>query len=78
MHIVLIICAILFGAFWVANAAIMLVSPKWWFKISVLDGFRGTMTERKYGNARGHLQVRALGAIFLAASLLTIYDMISN
>jgi len=78
MHIVLIICAILFGAFWVANAAIMLISPKWWFKIAVFDGIRGTMTERKYGNAWGHLQVRALGAIFLAVSVWIMYDIISN
>jgi len=36
------------------------------------------MTERKYGNVRGHLQVRILGAIFLAVSLGIIYDVISN
>jgi hypothetical protein len=78
MHLILIICTILFGAFWVANAAIMLASPKLWFHFSSWSGTQGAMTERKYGNAWGHLQIRILGAIFLAVSLGIIYDIISN
>jgi hypothetical protein len=69
MHVILIICSILFGVFWVANATIMLASPKRWFQLpSPWSGVRGTMTEQKYGNTWGHLQIRILGAIFLAAA----------
>jgi hypothetical protein len=78
MHVILIICAILFGVFWVANAAIMLASPKLWFQLPSWSGVHGTMTEQKYGNTWGHLQIRILGAIFLAVSLGIIYDIISN
>jgi len=77
-QLILVLCAILFGVFWITNAAIMLGSPKLWFKFSSWSGTQGVMTERKYGNTWGHLQIRILGAIFLAVSLGIIYDLISN
>jgi hypothetical protein len=78
MHVILIICAILFGVFWVANAAIMLVSPRLWFRLPYWSGVHGTMTERKYGDTWGRLQIRTLGGMFLAIPLWIIYDIISN
>jgi hypothetical protein len=77
-HLILVICTILFGVFWICNAGIMLTSPKLWFKFSSWSGTQGVMTERQYGNTWGHLQIRLLGAIFLAVSLWVIYDLVSN
>jgi len=78
MHLVLVICAILFLIFWVSNAAIMLVSPKLWFRLPSWIGVRGTITEQQYGNTNGYLIVRMLGTIFLVAGLGIIYGVISN
>ena len=64
MHIVLIICAILFGAFWVANAAIMLISPKWWFKIAVFDGIRGNHDRAKIWKCLGTPASKGIGCNF--------------
>ena len=77
-HVALIICAIVFAVLWVSNAAVMLVSPKTWLQLPSWTGVHGTMTQRKYDNSWGRLQVRLLGAIFLTVSLGIIYDVVSN
>ena len=74
----LVICTILFGIVWITNAAIMLASPKLWFRLPSWTGVHGIMTERKYGNKWGFLQIRILGGIFLVAGLGIIYHAFSN
>jgi hypothetical protein len=74
MHGVLVILAILFAILWIAHSTIMLISPKFWFRMPSRLGVHGTMTERKYGKKLGYLKVRLLGAIFLSGALWVIYD----
>lgn len=74
-HVVLVACAISFGLLWVANAVIMLASPRFWFRMPNWSAFRGSMTERQYGDRAGHLLVRFLGATCLGLSLWIFYDM---
>ncbi len=62
----------------VANAVIMLVSPRVWFRMPGWSSFRGTITERQYGDRAGHFLVRFLGATCLGFSLWIFYDMISH
>ncbi len=77
-HTGLVICAITFAVLWVTNAVIMVTSPKLWFRLPSWTGVRGTMSEQRYGNTWGHVQVRALGAIFMAVIAWVIYDVLSN
>jgi hypothetical protein len=58
--------AVLVGFMFTFNGIVMLVSPKAWFRIPPWLAGRGTMTEQKYSTRNGALQVRALGAIFIA------------
>jgi hypothetical protein len=73
-HMFLVACAILFGLLWVANAVIMLVSPRLWFRMPNWASFRGSMTERRYGDRAGYFLIRFLGATCLGFSLWMIYD----
>jgi len=77
-HVVLVICALLFGLLWVANAVIMLTSPRLWFRMPYWTAFRGSVTERQYGDRAGHFLIRFLGATCLAFSIWIFYDMFSH
>jgi hypothetical protein len=48
------------------NALYMLISPKAWWELPKWLGLQGVMTKERYGNRRGALQVRALGAMIIA------------
>ena len=71
MHIVVVIFAILFGLFWVTNAAIMLTSPKIWFRT---PWRKGRVTQDDYDTRWGRVQIRIVGAVFLAAWIWIVYD----
>ena len=77
-HTVLVICAVLFGLLWVANAAIMLASPRVWFRMPYWSCFHGSITERRYGDRAGHFLIRFLGATCLGISMWIVYDMFSH
>jgi hypothetical protein len=49
-----------------SNAAVMLISPRLWFRLPHWMRLTGSLTERKFSSGFGGLQVRILGAIFLA------------
>jgi len=67
----------IFAAVWVFNGLIMLVSPRAWFRLPSWRGFQGSLTEAKYGSGWGAIQVRLLGAIFLAVPLGVLYNSLS-
>jgi hypothetical protein len=57
--------AALFVAFmFLFNGALMLISPKTWFRLPRWLAGHGTMTEHKYSGRGGQLQVRMLGMVF--------------
>jgi hypothetical protein len=74
-HFFLLAFAFLVGAYIFFNATVMLISPKLWFRLPSWFAPRGTMAERRYGNKRGYIQVRALGAIFFAVIVWMIYSL---
>jgi hypothetical protein len=61
------VAASLVGFMFTFNGIVMVVSPRTWFRLPSWFAGRGTMTERKYSTRNGSLQVRVLGAIFVAA-----------
>jgi len=67
----------IFAAVWVFNGLIMLASPRAWFRLPSWLGFQGALTEAKYGSGWGAIQVRLLGAIFLAVPLGLLYNSLS-
>lgn len=60
------------------NATYMLVSPRAWFRLPGWIGARGTMTEAKYGNGFGAVQVRLTGALLLGVLAWVIYDTLAK
>jgi hypothetical protein len=56
----------LIGAVLSANAIIMLVSPKAWFRLPLWISAKGSLTEEEYANGSGRLQIRMMGATWLA------------
>jgi hypothetical protein len=58
------------------NGAVMLISPKAWWRLPSWLAGHGTMTERKYDSRGGRLQVRALGAIFIAVVAYVVIDIL--
>jgi hypothetical protein len=57
------------------NGAVMLISPKAWWRLPSWLAGHGT-TERKYDSRGGRLQVRALGAIFIAVVAYVVIDIL--
>jgi hypothetical protein len=70
------LAALLVGLMFTFNGIVMLVSPKMWFRLPSWLAGRGTMTELKYGNRNGYLQVRALGAILIAAVAYVLISLL--
>ena len=56
------------GAILTINAAVMLVSPRTWFKLPTWIRAQGTISERKNSRGFGALELRLLGALMLACS----------
>ena len=49
-----------------ANAILMLISPRTWFRLPSWIRLSGSLVEEKFGRGWGGIQVRALGGLFLA------------
>lgn len=62
----------------VVNGLFMLFSPKAWFRLPGWFAGRGSLIETKYGNGFGAMQVRVLGAIFVAVPMWCVYDALSK
>jgi len=56
------------------NAFLMLVSPKAWFRLPGWMLAKGTLTEKKYGQGWGAIQVRLTGAMTLSLIVWALYD----
>jgi len=67
---------LLFTVLWVANGLLMLISPRAWFRLPRWLGVHGAMTEAKYGTGWGAVETRVLGAIFVAAPIWIVCDML--
>lgn len=66
------------GAILAINAAVMLVSPRTWFKLPTWIRAQGTISERKNSHGFGALELRLLGALMLAAIVWVIYDSVKK
>jgi hypothetical protein len=66
------------GAILTINAAVMLVSPRTWFKLPTWIRAQGTISERKNSRGFGALELRLLGALMLAAIVWVIYDSLKK
>jgi hypothetical protein len=56
----------LVGLCFFINGCFMLISPKAWFRLPRWFPARGPLSETKYGSGSASMQVRILGAIFIA------------
>jgi hypothetical protein len=68
--------AILVGLVMTINAAVMLASPRAWFRLPPWLMARGSLTEDRYGGGWGAVQIRLTGAVILAAVAWVLYDML--
>jgi hypothetical protein len=58
------------------NGLFMVVSPRAWFRLPGWFPGRGSLTEVRYGSGWGAVQIRLVGAVFLALPAWAAYDML--
>jgi uncharacterized membrane protein len=61
------------GAVLFVNALFMLASPRAWFRLPHWIRAQGSLTEQRYANGWGGIQVRSAGAILLAFIAWVVY-----
>jgi len=61
------------GAVLFVNALFMLASPRAWFRLPHWIRAQGSLTEQKYANGWGGIQIRSAGAILLAFIAWVVY-----
>jgi hypothetical protein len=74
MKAVGVVVIVLFGAFLFGNGLLMLLSPKVWFRLPSWLGVHGSLTKKKYSRGPASVEVRLLGAIFVAVISWVVYD----
>ena len=62
----------------VANALYMLISPKAWLRLPGWLRLGGELALQRYGNNRGLLKVRILGAIFIATVIWIAAELLTS
>ena len=72
-----VVCLILVVVAVAFNASFMLISPRAWFRLPFWMRLGGGLDERKYLNGWGAIQVRLLGACFLAVMIWVLYHSCS-
>jgi len=60
------------------NAALMVVSPRAWFRVPRWIRLTGTMSEDKFASGWGAIQVRLLGGCFLAIMAWFLHGCLSS
>jgi hypothetical protein len=65
----------LVGLLMMVNGIFMLLSPQRWFQLPPWLGSKGTVTEQKYSDGWGAVQIRFVGAVLIGAVVWVIYDM---
>ena len=61
-----IVCFIVVVVAVVGNGVLMLASPRTWFRIPHWVRLSGSLSETKYSSGWGAIQIRVLGACFVA------------
>jgi hypothetical protein len=61
-----------------ANAVLMLISPRLWFRIPQWIRLSGSLTAEKFSSGSGAIQVRLLGAAFLGMLLWFMHGCLSS
>jgi hypothetical protein len=67
--------AVVVGLVMTINAAVMLASPRSWFRLPAWLRAQGSLIEDKYASGWGAIQVRLTGALILAAIAWVLCDM---
>lgn len=62
----------------VSNATLMLISPRIWFRIPHWARLSGSLSETKYSSGWGAVQMRVLGACFLAIMIWFLRGCVSG
>lgn len=68
--------AVLVGLVMTINGALMLASPRCWFRMPPWLGYHGSLTEEKYGVGWGGVQVRLTGLLMLVAISWVLYELL--
>ena len=75
-HFFVWVIVLFLASMFLFNGAVMLISPRTWFRLPSWLAGHGTMTERKYDSRSGRLQVRMLGAIFIGVVAYVVIDIL--
>ncbi len=75
LRIVGLCIAVVVGVVMTINAAFMLASPRSWFRLPGWIRAQGPLSEDKYANGWGAVEIRLTGALILAAVVWVLYDM---
>lgn len=67
------ICLVITVAAVVGNATLMLFSPRAWFRVPHWIRLSGGLDRAKYSSGGGAIQIRLLGACFLAIMIWFLY-----
>lgn len=71
-----IVCFIVVAVAVVSNGVLMLVSPRLWFRAPHWARLSGGLSEAKYSSGWGAIQIRLLGACFLAIMIWFLHGCI--
>jgi hypothetical protein len=77
-QIVGMVCLIVTVVAVVTNATLMLISPKIWFRVPRWIRFSGSLSETQYRSGWGAIQIRLLGACFLAIMIWFLHGCVSG
>jgi hypothetical protein len=72
------ICLVVTVVAVVSNAALMLISPRIWFRIPHWVRLSGSLSETKYSSGWGAIQIRVLGACFIAIMIWFLHGCIAG
>jgi len=75
MRVVGIFVIVLFGLMMAINGALMLASPRVWFRLPRWLGVHGSLTEDRYATGWGAIQVRIAGGLSLAGIIWVLCNM---
>jgi len=79
MKWILVVCGgLVLGAGVIINGFYMLVSPRAWYRLPHWFRASGSLSEEKYGGGWGAIQVRLVGATFLAVTSWVLYEALSR
>ncbi len=73
-----IVCFIFVAVAVVSNGVLMLVSPRLWFRVPGWARLSGSLSESKYGSGWGAVQIRLLGACFLAIMIWFLHGCMAG